>query len=354
MGAGEAVAAGLKMSEAEKERVDGSVSLVRAALAEAVAADWVLEFSCYCLCRHFVEERGAEFRRWRDVAQAISNGFSKVTASQKKMVYLCQLLIRIVEGKRLAVFFTGLVQKRNAEQTVFRVVAVYMEKGYYKEAAEVLERLFTDSESHKSLRMKLATVVKNKDPYVPLLQSFSFNLLLSKVKSYIDLFLKENATNFLLQAATKQLESKGGEVTGWQNKTVNVKEERENDLEAEQRFVFSNVLLRDMLGCILKQYTVSHKTARILNCYFTAGSLLVWMYIHCFLGLEEWQTMKERGGHSCGRKRQPWTYDEDMKLKSGVREFGVGNWTKILIHGDFNNRTSVMLKDRWRTLCKIK
>lgn len=36
---------------------------------EAVAADWMLEFACYCLCRHFGEESSAEFRRWRDVAQ---------------------------------------------------------------------------------------------------------------------------------------------------------------------------------------------------------------------------------------------------------------------------------------------
>ncbi|XP_010707354.1 telomeric repeat-binding factor 1 [Meleagris gallopavo] len=333
------------MSEAGKEREGGLVPFVPSALVEAVAADWVLEFSCCCLCRHFVEECGAEFGRWRDVAQAVSNGFSKVTTHQKKMVYLCQLLIRIAEGKRLecqfendtrisplesALSFWTLLEREESKLNTLheeirrliqiQVVAVYMEKGYYKEAAEVLERLFTDSESHKPLRMKLAAIVKSKDPYVPLLQSFSYNLLLSKVKSYVELFLKENGTNFLLQAATKQVESKGGEVRVLQNKTLNVKEEKENNLEAKQR-------------------PSSKERCRTSNVQ----------------RLKVLKNVDERGDDlPCGRRRQPWTYEEDKKLKSGVREFGVGNWAKILIHGDFNNRTSVMLKDRWRTLCKIK
>ncbi|XP_021243623.1 telomeric repeat-binding factor 1 isoform X2 [Numida meleagris] len=335
------------MSEMGREWGSGLVPVVSAALArvEAVAADWVLEFSCYCLCRHFVEECGAEFRRWTDVALAVSNGFSKVTAHQKKMVYLCQLLIRIAKGKRLechfendkrisplesALSFWTLLEREESKLDTrheeirrliqIQVVAVYMEKGYYKEAGEVLERLFTDSESHKPLRMKLATIVKSKDPYVPLLQSFSYNLLLSKVKSYVELFLKENETNFLLQVATKQVESKGGEVTVLQSKTMNVKEERENNSETKQR------------PCSKERYRASSVQR-----------------------LKDLQNVEERGGDlPGGRRRQPWTSEEDKKLKSGVRQFGVGNWTKILIHGDFNNRTSVMLKDRWRTLCKIK
>lgn len=39
------------------------------AAAESVAAGWVLELSCCCLCRHFAEGRAAEFRRWRAVAE---------------------------------------------------------------------------------------------------------------------------------------------------------------------------------------------------------------------------------------------------------------------------------------------
>ncbi|NXU32900.1 TERF1 factor, partial [Thalassarche chlororhynchos] len=129
-----------------------------------------------------------------------------------------------------------------------QIVAVHMENGYFKEAAEVLERLFTDSESDKPLRVKLATVIKSKDPYVPLLQSFSYNLLISKIKSYIEHFMKENETNFLIQAATKQVESKGLGATALQNKTVNVNENDKRNLETKQRFVLSIILLRDMLG----------------------------------------------------------------------------------------------------------
>ncbi|NXI71685.1 TERF1 factor, partial [Anseranas semipalmata] len=300
---------------------------------------------------------------------AVINGFSKIATHQKKKVYLCQLLIRISKGKRLECYFENdprisplesalsfwtLLEREESKLDKLhedirrliqiQVVAVLMEKGYFKEAADVLERLFTDSESDKPLRVKLATVIRSKDPYIPLLQSFNYNLLISKVKSYVERFMKENETNFLLQAAIKQVESKGLEATVSQNRTVNVEEEEENNLETKQRFVFSITLLRDyqLPGDITKSIIRPHsrQKCRVNNVLQSLNSL---------------QNVEERGdAQTCGRRRQPWTYEEDQKLKSGVREFGVGNWTKILVHGDFNNRTSVMLKDRWRTLCKIK
>ncbi|NXC18117.1 TERF1 factor, partial [Corythaeola cristata] len=296
---------------------------------EAVAADWMLEFACYCLCRHFGEGCAAEFWRWRDVAQALINGLSKIPTHQKKTVYLCQLLIRIAKGKNLGKY---------SDSFFSLIVAVHMESGYFKEAAEVLERLFTDSESDKPLRVKLATVIKSKDPYVPLLQSFSYNLLISKIKSYIELFMKENETNFLIQAATKQVESEGLGTRALQNETLNVNENNESNLETKQRF------------CVL----FSHVNGRRQNCCLNVDSSLIWMCIHCLLGLNSLQNMERNGdAWARGRRKQRWTYKEDLELKSGIREFGVGNWAKILVHGDFNNRTSVMLKDRWRTLCRI-
>ncbi|KFW00419.1 Telomeric repeat-binding factor 1, partial [Fulmarus glacialis] len=289
---------------------------------------------------------------------ALINGLSKIPTHQKKTVYLCQLLIRIAKGKNLechfendqrisplesALSFWTLLEREEIKPEKLhedirrliqiQIVAVHMENGYFKEAAEVLERLFTDSESDKPLRVKLATVIKSKDPYVPLLQSFSYNLLISKIKSYIELFMKENETNFLIQAATKQVESKGLGATALQNKTVNVNENDKRNLETKQRFVLSIILLRDMLG---QKLTTS-----------TFSVFKFWL----FCGLNNLQNVEKHGDAlACGRRRQRWTYKEDLELKSGIREFGVGNWAKILVHGDFNNRTSVMLKDRWRTL----
>ncbi|NWU81254.1 TERF1 factor, partial [Onychorhynchus coronatus] len=338
---------------------------------EAVAADWMLEFACSCLCRHFGDKSGAEFRRWSDVAQALINGFSKTPTHQKKTVYLCQLLIRIAKGKSLelqfengqtisplesALSFWTLLEKEEIKLEKLhedirrliqiQIVAVHIENGYFKEATEVLERLFTDSESDKPFRVMLTTVIKNKDPYVPLLQSFSYSLLISKIKSYIELFMKENETNFLIQEATKYAESKGLESTALQNKSVNVSDNDKSDLDTKQRFVLRIILLRD--GTFL-----SHVNGRMQNCCLNGDSSLCWIYINCLLGLNNLQNVENHEVSACGRRRQRWTYKEDLELKSGVKMFGVGNWAKILAHGDFNNRTSVMLKDRWRTLCRI-
>ncbi|KAM6103147.1 telomeric repeat-binding factor 1 [Theristicus caerulescens] len=355
-------------SSPEEASGGGRVHSSPPAEVEAVATDWMLEFACYCLCRHFGEGCAAEFQRWRDVAQALINGLSKVPTHQKKTVYLCQLLIRTAKGKNLechfendqrisplesALSFWTLLEREEIKLEKLhedirrliqiQIVAVYMEKGYFKEAAEVLERLFTDSASDKPLRVKLATVIKSKDPYVPLLQSFSYNLLISKIKLYIELYMKENETNFLIQAATKQVESKGLGAAALQNKTVNVNENDKRNLETKQRSMKEQQNITDQSPEDIKKATVrphsgqKHRMSRVLR------------------SLNSLQNVEEHGDAlACGRRRQRWTYKEDLELKSGVREFGVGNWAKILVHGDFNNRTSVMLKDRWRTLCRIE
>ncbi|XP_077639340.1 telomeric repeat-binding factor 1 [Lonchura striata] len=353
---------------------DGSGSSVDSAppeVVEAVATEWMLEFACSSLCRHFAEQSGPQFWRWRDVAQALINGFSQIPPHQKKTVYLCQLLIRIAQGKNLglqfendprisplesALSFWTLLEREEIKLEKLheeirrliqiQIVAVHMENRYFKEAAEVLERLFTDSESDKPLRVKLATIIKTKDPYVPLLQSFSYSLLIRKIKSYIELFMKENETNFLRQEATKHVTSKGLRAT-LQNRPVEVNENDKNDLETKQR------LMKEK-QCITSQSSVSiKKTIICVLCRRHSGRKP--KESRALRSLNDLQNVGKNGvSLACSRKRQLWTHKEDLELKSGVRQFGVGNWAKILAHGNFNNRTSVMLKDRWRTLSKIK
>ncbi|XP_032917442.1 telomeric repeat-binding factor 1 [Catharus ustulatus] len=348
--------------------VSSSVSSAPPLVVEAVAAEWMLEFACSCLCRHFAEQSGPEFWRWRDVAQALIDGLSQIPPHQKKTVYLCQLLIRIAQGKNLglrfendqrisplesALSFWTLLEREEIKLAKLhedihlliqiQIVAVYMENRYFKEAAEVLERLFTDSESDKPLRVKLATVIKNKDPYVPLLQSFSYSNLISKVKSYTELFMKENESNFLIQGAIKHVASKGLGAVTLQIRPLEVNENDKSDLKTKKR------LLKE------EQYITSQSSGDILKptARRSSGEKPGKNRV-----LQSLNNMHNVGRNEvsliCSRRRQRWTHEEDLELKLGIKDFGVGNWSKILAHGNFNNRTSVMLKDRWRTLNKMK
>ena len=52
--------------------------------------------------------------------------------------------------------------------------------------------------------------------------------------------------------------------------------------------------------------------------------------------------------------RKFWSSEETKWLEEGVKVYGEGNWAQILKAYNFNGRTSVNLKDRWRNLQKNK
>ncbi|NXS13622.1 TERF2 factor, partial [Neodrepanis coruscans] len=48
-----------------------------------------------------------------------------------------------------------------------------------------------------------------------------------------------------------------------------------------------------------------------------------------------------------------WTIEESEWIKEGVKKYGEGRWKSICQKYPFQNRTSVMIKDRWRTMKKL-
>ncbi|KAL8182023.1 UNVERIFIED_CONTAM: hypothetical protein K2H54_040080 [Gekko kuhli] len=335
---------------------------------EAVAAQWMLGFACSCLCRHFCEGDRRDFERSRDLLLTIIKGLRRIEAQQVKTICICQLLVCVAEGKSLGSPFgtdqtisplenalsawTSLQKLQNIPDKQheeikhliqIQAVAVHMEKGYFKEAAEVLERLFPESVSNEPLRMKLARIIKQKDPYHQFLRHFSFNLLTEKIKYYISMFLNEESDNFLMKEAAKEAKTKKSEkITAVQCNSES-ETAAEKLLESVQRSHKQSCSLTGQGICNLEQIQHPHET-KITKRKAPQNKKV----------LQSIENIQE-GDHCppAGKKKQRWSFEEDKKLKDGVQKFGVGNWTQILQHYDFNSRTNVMLKDRWRTMVRL-
>ncbi|KAM4596128.1 uncharacterized protein V3H82_013807 isoform 2-T2 [Fundulus diaphanus] len=80
----------------------------------------------------------------------------------------------------------------------------------------------------------------------------------------------------------------------------------------------------------------------------------MWIDEESFFPTNHKRGSNESGLSNPGHRKRRWTEAESQKLKEGVKKFGEGNWSKIRSLYKFNDRSNVNLKDRWRTMKKLK
>uniref|UniRef100_A0A8C0TRX8 Telomeric repeat-binding factor n=2 Tax=Canis lupus familiaris TaxID=9615 RepID=A0A8C0TRX8_CANLF len=357
----------VQVGDPEEEEDAGAV-----AEAEAVAAGWMLDFLCLSLCRAFRDGRSEDFHRARDSAEAIIHGLSSLTAYQLRTIYICQFLTRIAAGKSLDAQFETDEQITPLESALMiwasmetehdklheeiqnlikiQAIAVCMENGNFKEAEEVFERIFDDPNSYEPLKRKLLVIISQKDTFHSIFQHFTYNHMMEKIKSYVDYVINEKSSAFLMKAAAKVVESKRSRTTSQDKPNGNnIEMETEANLNVGKRSHKNLFLYKSKHGS--QQQDFNRKEERVET--LQRGKKR-------FRQTTENRRRPVLNSHPVtskklqSRKKQAWLWEEDKNLRSGVRKYGEGNWSKILLHYKFNNRTGVMLKDRWRTMKKLK
>ncbi|XP_058555822.1 telomeric repeat-binding factor 1 isoform X7 [Neofelis nebulosa] len=357
--------------------------------AEAVAAGWMLDFLCLSLCRAFRDGRSEDFHRTRDSAEAIIHGLSSLTAYQLRTIFICQFLTRVAAGKTLDVQFESDERITPLESALMiwasienehdklheeiqnlikiQAIAVCMENGNFKEAEEVFERIFDDPNSYEPLKRKLLMVISQRDTFHSIFQHFSYNHMMEKIKSYVNCVISEKSSAFLMKAAAKVVESKRARTTSQEKPDGNSIE-----METEANLDVGKSVTTDKKSAGTESSEGLTRISFYLNGNTEADSKILirkrkeWKLSKVSRGKEKnRQTTESKRRHILNsqpvtsrkrrsRKKQAWLWEEDKNLRSGVRKYGEGNWSKILLHYKFNNRTGVMLKDRWRTMKKLK
>ncbi|KAG7488570.1 hypothetical protein MATL_G00035660, partial [Megalops atlanticus] len=361
---------------------------------ETVAKGWMLDFLFISACRFFKEDRHLEFNRSLQSLEAMFEGCDHLKKDQKMKMDVCSFLSRIVHGKHIDVqferdkevtpllsalriweSFSDVVSDKVLYEKIQKLlfiqsVGVCLEKGNHAIASWVLDWLEEQCDISETLKMKLALIVKKNDAYQ---QFCSFSHLVNSVKSFLDWFLNIHPSDFLLKAATVVAQSCGEEETKDPNmsgSTIQYEEGLKNGEDGRETLPGATNEKQNCEESELPALPMRTKKRQLLRKHYSPWKPETGKMSHGFLTrkskikatlLPNWRSTPVKKSDDEFEKnarrrhyKQKWTAEEDKNLKVGVRHYGEGKWSQILENFDFPGRTSVMLKDRWRTLKKLK
>ncbi|XP_069477309.1 telomeric repeat-binding factor 1 isoform X2 [Ambystoma mexicanum] len=372
------------------------------AAAVEVVTEWMLDFMFLYLYQHFKLQHMEDFELCRNMMEDAQFEKDENITPLEAALIIWESIEREPEK-------FGTLHKEIQLLVQVQAVAVCMEKGHYKRATEVLERLFGEADSNSSIRTKLAAIISKKDPYHQFLQGFTYKQMLKKIMSFIDIVFSETPKSFLLKVATKVVEAKKEATTSQFDENRNeieIESEIKSEKEKRSSTDYNSSSSTNKEGDVHKNkdadvdkrkdsiYRIKKRKAHTVHnpveepsCetdlpkneeHLRAHKRLFSAKLRKPWSPQQHSSRKKLAAHERKhdlksrnslpvtekessspsntprkKKRQLWVQEEDEQLVKGVKEFGVGNWSQILFHYKFSNRTGVMLKDRWRTMKKL-
>ncbi|XP_058231891.1 telomeric repeat-binding factor 1 [Hemibagrus wyckioides] len=342
---------------------------------ESVAKSWMIDFSFRSLCRYYREQSAENFSKTLKVFEAMIDDEYQLQDHQQTKRTICCLLSRIMDGKNLDAHYdpnnkvTPLMSALsvwdslkdsvedaalhdNIKNLLFiQCVGVCLEKGNAQLAAHTLQWLEKESDLPEKLQRKLSTVVSKKDVYDQLLAKFSFNHLLKGVNSFLDAFLEEHPSDFLLKAASKVVQARQERPEQADVDQNSEEPEPDSPVKPETNAASSELKLRPKkkLFSTKSAHPWKPESTKKLQSHPRGTTKLK---VSRRSSKVPPPPSPEQNTISKHRTKKKWMFDEDQRLKAGVKKYGEGKWSKILEEFEFRDRTSVMLKDRWRTLKK--
>ncbi|XP_067290728.1 telomeric repeat-binding factor 1 [Pseudorasbora parva] len=343
---------------------------------ESVVQSWMIDYYFATLCRHFKARSASEFHKALKIFEALVDELESCShrSALPSQRTICCLLARVIDGENLDVHYDRMTQitplmsalpiwesLKEASDTalhdkiktllIVQSVAVCIKKGNTQLAKETLQWLEKNTEIPEKLQGKLTAIVSKKETYDPLLMNLTFNQLLENIDIFLDAFSLEGSSIFLLEAASKVVQARherSEKTLSEEDRSERIPSSPESiqSEENEKRMDPLVLNIRPKRRLLSKQTHDPWKPETAKKERTTCKRTSI-----CKVSRRSSSPSELQSSISVTSKtRKKWTVEEDRKLKAGVRKHGEGNWRRILNDFEFNNRTGVNLKDRWRTL----